>query len=274
VVTNIEHDHPDCYPTPQDFYQAFRKFAGGLQPDGTLLGCADDPGAASLLADLAGSQRTLAYGLDAAPPAYRAASLALSPAGGFSFDFVAPAGGVTPVTLQVPGVHNLRNALAVLAVADLLGLPLQPAAQALGDYRGTGRRFELRGQAAGVTLVDDYAHHPTEIRATLSAARQRFPGRRLWAVWQPHTYSRTRTLFNEFATAFDEADQVLVTDIYAAREAPPSDGFSARQVVEAITRQKTAHDGSVPGVTFTPALAETSASAGSPQPGMCVGLGG
>jgi UDP-N-acetylmuramate--alanine ligase len=136
--------------------------------------------------------------------------------------------------LQVPGEHNVRNALAALTVADLLGLPIQLAARALGEFCGTGRRFEVRGEAAGVTVIDDYAHLPTEIKATLSAARARWPERRLWAVWQPHTYSRTRTLLDDFASAFDQAGQVIVLDVYAARESAPSDGFSSRQVVDAM----------------------------------------
>jgi UDP-N-acetylmuramate--alanine ligase len=141
------------------------------------------------------------------------------------------------VQLQVPGEHNVLNALAALAVADLLALPLDEAAAALGEYRGTGRRFELRGEVEGVTIIDDYAHHPTEIRATLAAARARFPGREVWAVWQPHTYSRTQTLFGDFLVAFGDADHLLVTEVYAAREAPPAGGFSALQFVQAILTQ-------------------------------------
>ncbi len=100
------------------------------------------------------------------------------------------------VDLQVPGLHNVRNALAVLALAHRLGLPLEAAAAALGEFSGTGRRFDLLGEAGGIAIYNDYAHHPTEIRATLAAARQRYPDRRIWAVWQPHTYSRTRALFD------------------------------------------------------------------------------
>ena len=117
------------------------------------------------------------------------------------------------------------------------------------EFCGTGRRFELRGQAAGVMVYDDYAHHPTEIRATLSAARLRFPGRAVWAVWQPHTYSRTRTLLDGFAAAFEDADRVIVTEIYAAREQLPADGFSALQVMQAIAQRGVQ-------VTFAPSLVQ------------------
>jgi UDP-N-acetylmuramate--alanine ligase len=105
-----------------------------------------------------------------------------------------------------------------MAVADEVGVPFEAAAGALAEFRGTARRFELKGEAGGVTVVDDYAHHPTEIRATLAAARTRYPGRAIWAVFQPHTYSRTAALLKEFGTAFGDADHVLVTQIYAARE--------------------------------------------------------
>jgi UDP-N-acetylmuramate--alanine ligase len=142
--------------------------------------------------------------------------------------------GFVQVALQVPGRHNVSNALAVLGVIDLLGLPLDAAAAALSQYRGVGRRFEVRGVVNGITVVDDYAHHPSEIRATLAAARARYHGSALWAVWQPHTYSRTRTLLDQFAAAFSDAEHVIVTEVYAARENPPADGFSSRQIVEAI----------------------------------------
>jgi UDP-N-acetylmuramate--alanine ligase len=120
--------------------------------------------------------------------------------------------------LQVPGRHNVLNALAALAASNEVGIDFGSAAAALTCYRGTERRFQVKGQAGGVTVVDDYAHHPTEIRVTLAAARLKYPGRPLWAVFQPHTYSRTAALLEDFALAFDQADHVLVTDIYAARE--------------------------------------------------------
>jgi UDP-N-acetylmuramate--alanine ligase len=119
-------------------------------------------------------------------------------------------------------------------VADQLGLDLTRAAESLGEYRGSDRRFQVRAEPDGVTVIDDYAHHPTEIRATLAAARARYPGRKIWAVWQPHTYSRTRALLNDFAASFMDADHVIVTEVYAAREAVPGDGFSAQQVAAAM----------------------------------------
>ncbi|MBN2387218.1 MAG: UDP-N-acetylmuramate--L-alanine ligase [Anaerolineales bacterium] len=238
VVTNIEHDHPDCYPTPADFHAAFLEFVRRLPEDGILIACADDPGACTLLAEAHDlGKNLLAYGLrpkakDCPQKLDTYATMLLSnDQGGFTFS-ANVIGKSAVVDLQVPGLHNVRNALAALTVAGLLGLPLEEAARALGAFQGTGRRFEIRGEVGGVTVVDDYAHHPTEIQATLSAARARYPGRRLWVVWQPHTYSRTQTLFDEFVTAFGDADQVIVTEIYAAREAKQD--FSSRSAAEAI----------------------------------------
>jgi UDP-N-acetylmuramate--alanine ligase len=136
------------------------------------------------------------------------------------------------VSLQVPGIHNVRNALGALSVIATMGLSFQLAATALNQFTGTGRRFEVRGEKRGITVIDDYAHHPTEIKATLAAAKVRYPNRRIWAVWQPHTYSRTQTLFYEFTRAFNDANHVLVTDIYAARE--KTQNFSAAEVVSAM----------------------------------------
>jgi len=120
--------------------------------------------------------------------------------------------------MAVPGTHNVKNALAALIVADLLGVPLAQATAALAEFKGVGRRFEIKGQAGGILVVDDYAHHPTEIRATLEGARTRYPNREIWALFQPHTYSRTRALLDDFAAAFGDADHVLVVDIFPARE--------------------------------------------------------
>jgi UDP-N-acetylmuramate--alanine ligase len=244
LVTNVEHDHPDCYPTPQDFFQAFVAFTERLEPQGTLLVCSDDPGAErlALLAERMG-HTLLRYGLGEAAE-YRAQDLSPA-AGGTRFELAGVFEAALAVQLRLPGEHNVRNALGALAAVQELGLSLEVAVTALQEFRGTGRRFELRGEAGGVTVVDDYGHHPTEIQATLAAARSRYPGRPLWAVWQPHTYSRTRTLLERFAAAFDQADHVLVTEIYAAREPAPKDGFGGQQAAQALHH---------PDVRFTPGL--------------------
>jgi UDP-N-acetylmuramate--alanine ligase len=171
--------------------------------------------------------------------------------GGFDFSAITNVGtdsaSVVDVSLQVPGEHNVRNALATLSVMAVLGLPLQEAAKALSEFTGTGRRFEVRGERKGVVVIDDYAHHPTEIRATLAGAKARYPGHRIWAVWQPHTYSRIQTLFYEFSRAFGDADQVLVTEIYASREAKQE--FSSAEVVGAMPHSSARYTGSLDDTT-------------------------
>ena len=239
VVTNIEHDHPDCFPTPADFQAAFVEFMYQLPLNGKLVACADDPGASDLMekANKLGKV-VIPYGLHLTTEVGEqvkvyASELNSNDKGGFTFS-ANVLGKVAKVELQVPGEHNVRNALAALAVTQLLDLPLADATQALDQFSGTRRRFEVRGEVNGIVIIDDYAHHPTEIRTTLAAARSRYPSCRLWAVWQPHTYSRTQTLFGEFASAFTDADEVIVTEIYAARE--PKQVFSSKQVVEAMPR--------------------------------------
>ncbi len=241
VVTNIEHDHPDLFPTPEAFFAAFRAFVERIRPDGLLLACADDAGSRRLAA--VSPRPTWTYGLTATA-AYRAARVRPTPQGGMAFAAYFGEEHLAEVGLRVPGEHNVRNALAVLAMSHRLGLDVAAAAEALSRFRGTGRRFQVVGEAAGVLLIDDYAHHPTEIRATLAAARQRYPERSLWAVWQPHTFSRTRTLLPDFATAFAAADGVVVTEVFPAREAPPPD-FGGQQAAAALQH---------PRVLFAPTL--------------------
>ncbi|MCC6147244.1 MAG: UDP-N-acetylmuramate--L-alanine ligase, partial [Anaerolineaceae bacterium] len=181
---------------------------------------------------------------------FRAHSLRQNSLGGLSF--IASSRqtkeALAVIDLQVPGEYNVCNALGVLSAAHLLGAPLDKTALALSQFLGTGRRFDIRGEALGVTVIDDYAHHPTEIAATLQAARVRFPNRRIWALWQPHTYSRTRMLKTEYLTAFSAADHVLVTEIYAARE--KNNVFSSVEIASQLDHQD---------VHFLPSLAENTA---------------
>ena len=249
VVTNIEYDHPDCFPNPQDYFQAFVEFANCIDENGTLIACIDDPGSARLIQEIKFQGRnTVSYGVDSIlnrdHPDFEAIDISLNEVGCFRFTLIKYGQPLAEVSLQVPGEHNVRNALGTLVVADYLNLPMEEAARCLGDFQGTGRRFEIRGEVAGVTVIDDYAHHPSEIRATLASARARFGNHSVWAVWQPHTYSRTRLFFKEFANAFSDADHVLVTEVYGAREESPGD-FSAMQLVEAMNHND-AHF--VPGV--------------------------
>ena len=244
IVTNVEHDHPDCYPTPADFQAAFAEFVSLVPEDGALVICGEDKGAIELIAEAKGmGKRIVAYRIaeniqTKAGEWALAQNLMTNQRGGFSFNIImrlhARPEHLSSVQLQVPGLHNVRNALAVLAVIALMDLSLDDAAIALGEFRGADRRFEIKGQVNGITIIDDYAHHPTEIRATLDAARARYAANRIWAVWQPHTYSRTHSLFSEFLSSFSEADEVIVSEVYASREA--KEDFSAEKVVQYMRR--------------------------------------
>jgi UDP-N-acetylmuramate--alanine ligase len=257
VVTSLEHDHPDMFPTLEDMYASFEKFVDLLPEDGTLIVSAEDSGAMTLIpharrkginhiAYYIQSDRTIS-----APYWVMAREAKANKRGGFDFVVSSNLGGVglssVEVSLQVPGKHNVRNALAVFAIADVLGLPREGVASALGKFSGTGRRFQLRGEANGISIFDDYAHHPTEIKATLEGARARYPERRIWAVWQPHTYSRTQTLFLEFSRAFKDADEVIVTEVYAARE--PKQDFTSAEIVSAMPHMSACYIATLPEVT-------------------------
>ena len=229
VITNVEHDHPDFYPTFEDVVGAFRAFVDLLPANGLLVACGEDAAAAHLAK---AAPRARLYGFDAKLDWY-ATDVRPNNAGGS--DFIAYRGGESLglIRLRVPGRHNVLNALAALAATDFLGVSFSRAQDALSDFRGVGRRFEVRGEVNGVTIVDDYGHHPTEIKATLAGAKLRYPGQAIWAVFQPHTYSRTKTLMNRFAEAFADADHVIVTAIYAARERDTL-GISHADVVAAM----------------------------------------
>ncbi|MCB2178854.1 UDP-N-acetylmuramate--L-alanine ligase [bacterium] len=234
VVTNVEHDHPDCYPTERDMMAAFEGFVDRITSDGSLVICLDDPGASHLLA-YAGSKNRhwLAYSVDDPDADYAAHNLESVPGAGYQFEVLRGEEIVAKVALRVPGLHNVRNALAAIVTADLLNLDLLAAGEALSAFSGSGRRFEILGEAGGVVVVDDYGHHPTEIAATIQAARARFPERHIWAVWQPHTYSRTTMWQDAFGKAFIGADHVVITGVYAAREVQP-EGFSLAAVADGV----------------------------------------
>ncbi|MEZ4859766.1 MAG: UDP-N-acetylmuramate--L-alanine ligase [Caldilineaceae bacterium] len=242
VLTNVEWDHPDCYPTPASFQQAFAHFIERVASNGLIISCADDLGAEQLRIERPLSDtRWMTYGLTIGADLCALNPLATA-SGGYSAElhwWNAPKG---QLQLQAPGLHNLRNALAAWAVARWCDVPLDNARQSLWSFTGVARRFEVVGEAQGVTVIDDYAHHPTEVRASLAAARCRYPTQRIWAIFQPHTFSRTRTLLEQMATSFHDADAVIVTDIYAAREA--DDGaVNSQQLVDASPHANIRHIG-------------------------------
>lgn len=221
IITNIEYDHPDFFKTPHQLTDSFSRFVGLLPKDGLLIVCADDPTAL-----IFGENRiivglpTATYGIDNPRAMWRAVNLRLGENNRNIFDVLCDGYMLGTVELIVPGWHNVLNALAALIAARHQGVLFQEAAAALGSFEGTSRRFDLRGDVEGVAIIDDYAHHPTEIQATLQAVVQRYPNREVWAVWQPHTYTRTQKLMELYLTAFKAAQHVLITDIYAARERP------------------------------------------------------
>ncbi len=217
VLTNVDWDHPDCYPSPASFRRAFMQFVDRVHREGAVISCGDDPGAEALRAFAPTRGRWLTYGLTPHVDV-RGEALEPTPQGGIRARvrwWGAPLG---ELELQVPGHHNVRNALAALVVARHCGVEMAQALESLARFPGVARRFEHKGTQDGVTVVDDYAHHPAEIRATLAAARQRYRDRPLWAVFQPHTFSRTQTLLQALAESFHQADHALITDIYPARE--------------------------------------------------------
>jgi UDP-N-acetylmuramate--L-alanine ligase/UDP-N-acetylenolpyruvoylglucosamine reductase len=253
VITNVEWDHVDCYPNPEDFHRAFAQFASQVRPGGAVLFCGDDPGSRSLHREAAAqpdgagrsSAQWISYGLETGNQ-WRAGNLQTNPAppldagvNGMEFDVWHEEKLLGRVAIPLSGEHNVRNSLAALAATTLAGYDvfskLRENLKLSRIFAGTKRRLEVIGAHCGIIVLDDYAHHPTEVRATLSAARQRFPRRPVWVLFQPHTYSRTRALLDEFRYSFENADHVLITDIYAAREHDTL-GISALDVVKTLDR--------------------------------------
>jgi UDP-N-acetylmuramate--alanine ligase len=225
VVTNIEADHLDYYGSLAAIEDAFTRFLALIPPGGRAIVCRDDPGAMKLAPPDATT-----YGFhDEAD--WRALGARTNEIGGMSFELAGPNGLRLPVDLAVPGRHNVANAVAAAAAGHAVELDLARALPTLAEFRGARRRFDLRGEADGVAVYDDYSHHPTEVRAALAAARQRTSGQ-VWEIFQPHTYGRTASLFDDFAAAFGDADHVLMLDVYspAGREQPIPEVSSDRLV--------------------------------------------
>ena len=214
VILNIDADHLDFFKDIQDIRNSFRRFARLLPADGALIINADTPEYESIIEDL--PCRVITYGLDHEAN-YQARDISFDKYGHASFSVLRDGKKTGSYYLKVPGIHNVSNSLASIAVGHLLGIPEESIIKGLSSFSGTDRRFQYKGEVAGVTVIDDYAHHPTEIEATLQAARN-YPGKKIWCVFQPHTYTRTKALLPEFAKALTLADHVVLADIYAARE--------------------------------------------------------
>ena len=220
VILGIEPDHFDCYRTAGELEEAFGRFARSVPREGLLL--AQNGCAATRRVPAGAACRVETFGFKSGAD-WQARGLALR-RGIYAFDVVRRGQVLCRVHLRVPGRHNVLNALAAAALAWVGGVPPERIGAALGGFRGLHRRLELVGAWRGVTLVDDYAHHPTEVTATLQTLRRMFPGRRVWCVFQPHQVSRTERLLDELAESLQNADRVLVAEIFRAREGPPRDG--------------------------------------------------
>jgi len=234
VVTSVDAtDHLDFYGSANDLMDTFRRFLDALPPDGLAVLCADTPAGRWLAGQGHGAKVT--YGLDAGA-AYTARIQEMV---GRRSIFEARRGDDTLglVTLAIPGAYNVQNALGALAVTLELGVPFAAAAEALREFRGVLRRFTVRGEIGGILVVDDYAHNPTKVKALLQAARDCWPRARIIAVFQPHRYSRTRTVGGQFAEAFDPADEVIITELYAADE-PAIPGVDSGIIVRAVAARR------------------------------------
>lgn len=229
VVTNIDREHMEYYRSMQNLRRAFVHFLNKVPFYGLSVLCWDDPVLRLLKVRL--NRRVSTYGFNAEAD-YRVVDYKASETG--SVSQIRCRGAVHRMTLTVPGRHNVLNALATIAVGDELSVPIARTVEALSRYEGVRRRFQFRGQIRGVSFIDDYAHHPTEIRVTLSAARERYPRSKLFVIFQPHRYSRVQDLFEDFSRSFDQCDRVWVTDIYAAGE-PPLGGVTGLSIAEAIS---------------------------------------
>ena len=248
VVTNLEADHLDTYGDLDGVRSSFSGFVDRLDPGGTLWVCGDDPGAARV--GVEGGDRTRSYGLGAG--ARLRATRVRAHADGSTFTVTEDGARAGTFAVWAPGLHNVRNALAAIGVGRSFGAEWGDIRAGLGAFAGVGRRYDVLGAAAGVQVVDDYAHHPTEIAATLDAARKANPGRRVVAVFQPHLFTRTRDFRRDFGRALGAADVVWVTDVYPARE-KPLPGVNGELVADAVT-------GAVARVVYHPALSSLPAA--------------
>lgn len=232
IVTNIEHDHVDFFATPESVAQAFRDFVATINKAGFLAYCADDAGATALALSVSPLE-LVSYGVDEAADLHIDQIELLTM--GSRARAIWKGKSVGHIELQVPGHHNLLNAAGVLATALKLGFPAAQLLTGLSSFRGTGRRFELKGTVHGIRVIDDYGHHPTEIHVTLEAARRFADEGRLIVIFQPHRFSRTQAFAQNFAKELDAADRAILLEIYAASE-KPIDGVSSKLITSMMTK--------------------------------------
>jgi UDP-N-acetylmuramate--alanine ligase len=227
VITSIEEDHLDIYDDLDDIKDAFTQYANSVPFFGAAILCLDDPNVQAIVGDV--ERRVITYGTTRQAEV-RAENIRREETT-TRFDVTVRGERLGEVEIRVPGMHNVRNALAAVAVGQELEIEFDRIRKGLTGFTGVRRRFEKKGEVGGVTVLDDYAHHPTEIQATLDAAHQGFPGRRIVAVFQPHMYSRTQNFMDAFARSFFNADRLVLTDVYGARE-EPIEGVSGKRLAE------------------------------------------
>jgi UDP-N-acetylmuramate--alanine ligase len=232
IVTNIEHDHVDFFETAESVAQAFRDFAATIQTGGFLTYCADDAGAVAL-AQNTGSIELISYGVNETADLHIDQIELLTM--GSRARAIWKGKSVGHIELQVPGHHNLLNAAGVLATGLKLGFPSAELLTGLGNFRGTGRRFEVKGTVHGIRVIDDYGHHPTEIHVTLDAARRFADAGRLIVIFQPHRYSRTKAFAEQFAKELDVADRAILLEVYAASE-KPIEGINSKIITSKMSK--------------------------------------
>lgn len=232
IILNIEEDHMDFFQDLNDIRHSFRRFAELLPDHGTLIINADIQDYEAITEGL--SCRVITYGLDNPDADFTAENISYDELGRGSFDMAVRGEKKGRYQLSVVGRHNVSNSLACLALASLYDISEDTIQRALTAFHGTERRFEYKGEKNGFTIIDDYAHHPTEITATLTSA-QKYPHKTLWCAFQPHTYTRTRAFLKDFAKALSMADKIILTDIYAAREKDPGD-ISSRNLEDEIKK--------------------------------------
>jgi UDP-N-acetylmuramate--alanine ligase len=225
-ILNIEQDHLDYYKDENEIVKAFRDFARGIKSGGILIANGQDANVAKIIRQLQDNLHCETFGLDKSCNFY--ADNIMLEDGFYAFDVYHNNQWMGRTSISLPGRHNILNALAVVAMSVNLGLKPEQILDLLGKFTGMDRRLMLKGRFENITVLDDYAHHPTEIRASLTAIRQKYQPRRLWCVFQPHQYSRTRFLLNDFTESFKLADVTIVPEIYFVR-----DSISARQQINA-----------------------------------------
>ena len=229
IILNVEEDHLDFFKDIDDIRSSFHRFAALLPKDGALIINKNIEKIEAITDGL--SCRVITYS-ETQNADYSAADITFDELGNASFDLIKFGKNAGRITLSVAGNHNVSNALSTIAAADLLNISLETIQNGILSFTGTDRRFQYKGQRNGVTIIDDYAHHPTEIRATLTSA-QNYPHRDIWCIFQPHTYTRTKAFFHEFAEALSLADHVILADIYAARETDTL-GMSSEALADAV----------------------------------------